>query len=70
MTNDDGMDVGDWWEQLKATHQEHGKRDANRGVFEPPYPNSEDPTEQDENEAYRKGFSSERKKLGDAFKWA
>lgn len=62
----------DWWDAMLAGHAADGRRDADRGVFEPPYPccAAADPQDEDENEAYERAWHQRRKELGDAFKWA
>lgn len=60
----------DWWEKLLAGHREDGAENAEHGVFDPPYPCSCDPTDQDENYAYELGWKRRRKELGTRFKWA
>ena len=54
---------------LKERRQD-GKKDADRGLFNPPYPGSDDAQDQEENWAYKEGFNSRRKELGPRFNWA
>jgi hypothetical protein len=63
----------DWWERRFKSYKESGKRDAENGVYQPPYPASEygeDPENDDCNAAYKTGFIARRQELGDDFKWA
>ena len=58
------------WSELLSTHVMDGRRDAERGVFDPPrWTRTTDPSEMHENAAYKKGWNQRRKELGDAFKW-
>lgn len=59
----------DWWKKHLAEYEADGRADAQRGVFNDPWPDWDDPQSQDEREAYAKGFRDERKRLGDKFKW-
>ena len=58
-----------WWTKMLKERYDDGWRDAELGVFEPPYPNSDDPQDQDENFEYEKGFHDKRVKLGKDFQW-
>lgn len=62
----------DWWDAMLAGRAADGRRDADRGVFEPLYSCSAaaDPQDEDENEAYECAWHQRREELGDAFKWA
>ena len=64
------MDMNIWWERMMALREQEGRRDAEAGVFDMPYPPNEDPEDQAHNDAYAKGFRDRRKELGDAFKWS
>lgn len=57
------------WDDVLADREADGRADAERGVFEPPYPGSPDPQDMDEHDAYRAGWFARRKELGDAFAW-
>lgn len=61
--------TADWWDELLAERFRDGQRDAEHGRFESPYPGSQDPQDEDENLAYRRGFDQRRRELGDAFRW-
>ena len=61
--------IDDWWEVLLAQRMADGMTGANEGNFDPPYPGSDDPQEQDENRAYWRGFMKRRKELGSEFRW-
>ncbi len=58
----------DWLLLLNARYAA-GWLDAEAGMYDPPYPGSDDPQELDENRAYKQGFDRSRKELGDSFKW-
>ncbi len=58
----------DWWDDLLKNREDQGRDDAGRGVFHVPYVDA-DPQDQDENEAYEKGWWARRKELGEKFKW-
>lgn len=60
----------DWWERLMDCYKSEGGKDAEFGVFEPPNPGSDDPQDDAENAAYKRGFDERRKELGDKFEWA
>lgn len=60
----------DWWDALLAEIASQARADANLGVYEPPYPVSDDPTDEEENYIYKREFNKRRKELGDKFKWA
>ena len=60
----------DWWDEMLESRREDGRRDAEQGKHEPPYPGSGDPQDEDENAAYDDGWHQRRKELGDAFQWA
>lgn len=60
----------DWWSLNLARYEAVGMLDAEKGVFCLPHEDDYDPQNQDENEAYRRGFDKRRHALGDAFKWA
>jgi len=62
--------INDWWDTMLEGRTDDGRRDADEGKFDPPYPGSDDPQDEDENGAYERGFKQRRKELGDAFKWA
>jgi len=47
-----------------------GSADADNGVFDLPYPGSDDPEDEDYNHAYKEGFDTRRKELGDKFEWS
>lgn len=55
---------------MLAERMADGRKDANEGVFEPPYLNSDDPQDEDENAAYKRGFNERRRELGDVFRWS
>lgn len=63
------MNIDDWWTQLINDHKNDGKAAADNGVYDPPYPGSEDPQDEIENLAYDKGFNERRSELGVNFKW-
>ena len=62
-------DAGTWWQDNLENYKSDGRFDAEAGFYNPPHSDSDDPQDQDENEAYKKGFIERRKELGDAFKW-
>ena len=62
--------VDEWWLGLLEAHEADGRRDAEHGIFDPPYPGSEEPDEADENHAYKRGFDQQRKEMGEGFRWA
>ncbi len=50
-----------------------GQQDAENGIYAPPHtPDDEDegPYLSEENKAYRDGFETKRREMGDDFKWA
>lgn len=61
--------VTEWDEMLRARHQE-GADDAALGIYDPPYPSSDDPQDSDERDAYRDGWKTKRCELGAAFRWS
>lgn len=61
---------GDWWDELLQRYAADGKRDAEKGEFHPPRPNSDNSQDQEENFAYSEGFHRRRRELGGAFLWA
>ena len=62
--------MSDWWHEHLAEFAADGRKDADLGMYRPPWPSEDDdPQNQDENLAYRKGFDEKRKELGNAFKW-
>ena len=64
------MSEFDWWEERLENYKTDGMLDADVGIYNPPHSDNDDPQDQDENEAYKKGFMARRLELGDAFKWA
>jgi hypothetical protein len=50
-------------------YEDRGRKDAEQGVFNSPYIPAEDPTEEDCNDAYLKGFRQRRIELGVNFQW-
>jgi len=62
--------MADWWNELLESRHEDGRKDADRGLFNRPYAGNVDPQNEDENEAYKRGFDERRKELGDKFEWA
>lgn len=63
-------EMSNWWESNLAEFEADGRRDAEHGVYNPPWPSEDnDPQNQDENAAYRKGFDARRRELGDKFRW-
>ena len=59
----------DWWQQQLAEDRAAGIADASNGVYNPPYPGSGDPGDEDENHAYNVGFQRRRRELGSKFEW-
>lgn len=60
----------DWWQNILEDRAADGFQDASRGVYHVPYPDSNDPQDEDENAAYDGGFKRGRNELGDSFKLA
>jgi hypothetical protein len=60
----------DWWDELLASRKADGRRDADEGVYDPPYPGSEDPTDDYENGYYKQGLDERRAELGTEFRWS
>lgn len=60
----------DWWVSMLNEYRRDGSSDADKGMFEPPYPWSGDPEEEAYNNAYKEGFDRRRKELGENFKWS
>ncbi len=50
-------------------YERNGESDADKGLFEYPY-NNGDPSDEEFDYAYKKGFDKRRLELGDLFKWA
>lgn len=63
------MSDDDWWEKQLKEYEQDGRRDADKGIWSPPYPGSEAPDDEFQNEAYRLGFNDRRKELGKKFRW-
>lgn len=61
--------ISDWWDDLLKDREKQGEIDAQNGVFEYPYSDDSDPQNQDENLAYKRGFTKKRNELGESFKW-
>jgi hypothetical protein len=61
--------MADWWDKLLKQREQDGITDADQGRYDPPYTDDSDPQNQDEIDAYRRGFMRRRDELGDAFKW-
>ena len=61
--------IADWWDDLLAERKRDGCSAAETGIYDPPYPNSDDPQDEAENAAYKQGFQQRRKELGEAFKF-
>ena len=63
--------IHDWWQSILLARAQEGSDDADKGIYDPPYPSAseEDPMEMDENFAYRRGFDKRRRELGDEFTW-
>jgi hypothetical protein len=60
----------EWWKNAIREYELDGRRDADLGRFMPPYPGeTDDPTDQEFNMAYERGFNTKRTELGDAFQW-
>ena len=55
---------------MLCEHRVKAAKDAREGYFELPYPVDDDPQNQDENHAYATEWKEERRRLGDAFRWA
>jgi len=62
--------MNDWWESMLDECRRDGSADADNGVFDLPYPGSDDPEDEDYNHAYKEGFDTRRKELGDKFEWS
>jgi hypothetical protein len=59
----------EWWQNELAADRAAGRSDADKGVYNPPYPGSDDPGDQDQNSAYHEGFQARRHELGSKFEW-
>ena len=59
----------DWWKERLENYKTDGRLDAEVGLYNPPHTDDYDPQDQEENEAYKKGFTERRKELGADFKW-
>lgn len=70
MTEQTEDDAWTWWNKMLAEREQEGAHDADSGEYDPPYPNSDDPQDHDENAAYWRGFNRRRKELGPAFNWS
>jgi hypothetical protein len=51
-------------------YSEEGISDAEKGVYELPYPESEDPLDEIANFSYESSWKRRRWELGDKFKWS
>lgn len=58
-----------WWERQLREYTAEGREDCELGLFDPPYPNSDDPQDQGANHAYESGWHGRRMQLGEKFKW-
>lgn len=58
----------DWYDNMIVEYERDGAADAEKGVFNLPYPFQE-PENENENWAYEKGFKERRQQLGDKFSW-
>lgn len=56
-------DMADWWCGLLRQRHEDGRSDAEKDIFDMPYPGSEDPQDEAENDAYKKGFMEYRREI-------
>lgn len=57
----------DWYQQMLHEYHQDGRKDAEQGLFRPPYPSACedcDPDDADVNEHYKTGFQERRKELG------
>lgn len=71
MSKDHRSISAEWWKQHLAEITADGRKDADAGVFNSPWPvDDADPQNEDENAAYRRGFDARRRELGDKFRWA
>lgn len=61
--------IDQWWERQRAEFKQDGRNDADRGLFRLPYPGTDDPSDEESNIAYQRGFMERRKELGDKFEW-
>lgn len=61
--------VADWWKKQIAEYEQDGMRDAEKGTYRPPYPGTDDPSDEEMNLVYKRGFMKRRKELGDKFEW-
>ena len=63
------MNSFEWYDQQLAEYKEDGRKDADKGLYRPPYPGTDDPTDEDLNDIYKAGFMERRWELGDKFEW-
>jgi hypothetical protein len=68
-TESEVLTITDWWDKLLEERMKDGISDAEKGIFNIPYPSSNDAQDEDENFAYKRGWHGRRKELGDYFKW-
>lgn len=64
--------ANDWWAMMLNELATDGARDAEKGIYDPPHALCEccqDPQDEAENDAYRKGFFNRRLELGNKFRW-
>ena len=61
--------INTWWRDNLQYRKDQGKKDADKGAYNPPWPFEHDPQNEDENEAYKDGFMARRRELGDKFEW-
>lgn len=52
-----------WWIDHLKEFERDGANDFDKGIRSPPYPDDEDPQNQEENAAYLKGWWGRRKEL-------
>lgn len=69
---DQKEDQWEWWGNKLKEFEQEGRDDADKGVYNLPYPvDDNDPSNDDINHAYAKGFHARRNELGpEKFKWS
>ncbi len=57
------MNTWNWWDKLMTQHEQKARKDADRGIYEPPNPckgPAIDPQEEAENEHYQHAWFDQR----------
>ena len=58
------------YQKMLAQYSKDGRRDADEGMADLPFPDSNDTIDMRFNDSYVRGFHERRAELGSKFKWA